>query len=83
MEFKQENIIAGAFIGAAIVITVLLLMPKVDRWLEIKQEQVTNQAIESCGLSANVVWEDAENGAQVTEPYDPAYQECLRDKGIK
>jgi len=70
-----------SFINNIIAITALCVvsyfaLTRVDDYLKIK-------AVDECIRSATVKWTDPSNAAEITEPYKPAYEECLKTKGIK
>ncbi len=48
--------------------------------IQVEERKLLIEAVYSCGQVTSATWRDAE-GTQVTEPYRPAYEKCLRDKG--
>lgn len=51
------------------------------RTTEIEAKKLYVQAVDECQKTAKMNWTDQNNGSQVTEPYKPAYEKCLKDKG--
>ena len=47
----------------------------------LEEQKILNQAVFECGQIGQVTWEN--DNTQVTEPYEPAYEKCLKDKKIK
>ena len=78
---NEQNVIVAVVVSATVIAITLILQPKVEKWLELKEKQVKNQAVFECGQVAEVKWQDGTTEAQVREPYKQAYLQCLKDKG--
>lgn len=71
----------AVIISATIIAVTLILTPKIDRFLTLKEKNIKSEAVAECGKISSVKWQDTANNAEVSEPYSVAYQLCLKDKG--
>jgi len=78
---SEQNVAVAIVISATLVAITLILQPKINRWLDLKQQLLKIQAVADCGKISQVKWQDTANNAEVTEPYAVAYEKCLKDKG--
>ncbi len=72
-------------IGILIAFSVLFYtaLEKLDFVLERADRFLFFKAVNECGEVASVVYETEEGKVKTKEPFKPAYEQCLRDKGIK
>ena len=52
-----------------------------NKSLMITERKTKNEAVTECGKIAVSRWVDKNNGAEITEPYLPAFEKCMKDKG--
>ncbi len=78
---SEQNAIITVVVSATLLAIALILQSRLEKWLELKERQLKNQAVFECGQVAKVEWQDRVTGAQVNEPYKEAYLKCLQDKG--
>jgi hypothetical protein len=73
-----KNIIISILVAVIYSMTALVVsywvLGRVDGYIEQK-------GIYECGLIARSTYTNAE-GAEITQPYPPAYNQCLEEKGI-
>lgn len=59
----------------------------ITQWQEannLRQKQLRQEAVAACGEIAQVTWVDKKkDGSGVTEPYRPAFEQCVRDMGYE
>ena len=72
---EYKNIIVIVLILLVIFFFLELVLQRVDKL-------ITDEAINKCGKIASVTYETDEGKAKTTEPFKPAYDQCLEDKGI-
>lgn len=67
--------LAGSILGATV-----LSLPRVDSWIELKQTEVRNQAIDGCAeVSLNTFNSE---GNVISDINQKTYQDCLELKGV-
>lgn len=71
---KFIEIIKTAIIAASIIATAVILNTSFQQYLKI-------QAVHGCANTSQVNWSNLDNNSQTKEPYPPAYEKCLKDKG--
>lgn len=51
--------------------------------LALEERELLINAVYQCGQVISANWRDLTDGTQITEPYEPAYNQCLLDKKVK
>jgi len=80
-----KNILPAVLISLAIVIAGSFINDSLRYYwqskLELEQEKLLMEAVDGCSKIATGRWIDRNTGAEIIEPYKPAYEKCLKDKG--
>ena len=48
----------------------------------IEQKRLVNDAVDGCLKAGSAKWTDQNNGAEITALYQPAFDKCMKDKGL-
>lgn len=72
----NKSLFFGIIVSLIAAILGWQILVRVDKYL-------LDKAITSCGQTASVIYETDQGKAKTTEPFKPAYEQCLKDKGVK
>lgn len=75
MKINLEKIIPSIIIAVAIILSVVIVKVEIEKYLIVK-------AINECSQTSTVTYTNPE-GAKITEPYKPSFDNCLRLKGYE
>ena len=78
---KTNIVLATLILTLGLLIGVGVTWPLLNQYLELKTTEVKNTAIDQCSQNAVSKWTDEKNKAEITEPYQPAYDRCMKNKG--
>jgi len=80
----SEKILQTLIFALTVVVAVVMILNSLaNYWQEkirVDEKEAVSEAIDGCSRNATATWQ-AENGAKVTEPYRPVYEECMKEKG--
>lgn len=66
----------------AVLVVLFVVRGEYRMYLSLRERELKIQAVSDCAKTASSTWKDLKNNSDVTEPYKPAYDQCLKDKGF-
>ena len=78
---KIEQYVQPGMIIVTVLVVLFVVRGEFRTYLSLREREVKIQAVADCAKTASSTWKDIKNNSDVTEPYKPAYDQCLQDKG--
>lgn len=80
-----KSIISAVIIAGAVIAGGYLLGQEVKNYsqkkLELEKKSLFVKAIDTCSHVSRATWIDKQTGSEIIEPYQPAYEKCMKDLG--
>lgn len=82
---NSQNVIGTIIISVAIVIVAFFARMQFSTYwqsqTQLAEKKLRIEAVDQCDKVASVKWISSKDNSEVTEPYQPAFDKCMKNKG--